>query len=341
MAQSLLAHLYTRIKGSQEDVATLSLHYLISQSMVLRKTYTDLISSALHIAIEGDLQYSCQSVGENLERPDMVGKDSKNREVLLCEMKFYAALTYNQPLGYLNRLKANDGKGLVFVCPEVRKSSLWNKLVGLCKEREVEEVSPYCVRVDGIPMAILSWRQVIEVLKKEAPAESLSDLQQLEGFCNQMDNDAFIPYTAEDLSIENAKKAQQPYDVIDQLATLVGIEKEDAQAKGKSFSSRTYYERKVEVEGHTLSLMYDRELWKNNSSAETPFWMSIYDLDWQKGEKFQRNLLKIPEDKKDEEVWQMVYFALIPLTDATFEEVCQDLKEQVFHYFDIFCGSED
>ncbi len=32
MAESLLAHLYSRIKGSQEDVATLSLQYIISSS---------------------------------------------------------------------------------------------------------------------------------------------------------------------------------------------------------------------------------------------------------------------------------------------------------------------
>lgn len=340
MAESLLAHLYSRIKGSQEDVATMSLQYLLSQSSAMKQAFTDLVASSLNIDIWEELQYSCQSVGENKERPDMVGKDRTGTEVVLCEMKFYAGLTHNQPLGYLDRIAANEGKGLVFICPKVRESSLWNKLLTLCKDREVEEVKPYSVLVDGIPMAILSWGEVIETLKKEAPAESLSDLQQLEGFCNQMDSDAFIPYTIEDLSIESAKKAQRPYDVIDQLATLVGAATEDAQAKGKSFSSRTYYERKVEVKGYTLSLMYDRELWRNTSSAETPFWMSIYDLDWQQSEEFQRNLLKVPEDKKDNEIWQMVYFALEPLTDATIDEVVQDLKEQVFHYFNIFCAEK-
>gem|GEM_PF-6406081 len=35
MAESLLAHLYTRIKGSQKDVATLALQYIISSSTKL------------------------------------------------------------------------------------------------------------------------------------------------------------------------------------------------------------------------------------------------------------------------------------------------------------------
>ena len=40
MAYSLLAHLYPRIKGSQEDVATFSLGYILEQSDALNKTFT-------------------------------------------------------------------------------------------------------------------------------------------------------------------------------------------------------------------------------------------------------------------------------------------------------------
>ena len=43
MAYSLLAHLFPRIKGSQEDVATLALTYLLQQSGVLRSTFTSLV----------------------------------------------------------------------------------------------------------------------------------------------------------------------------------------------------------------------------------------------------------------------------------------------------------
>ena len=41
MAESLLAHPYSRIKGSQEDVATASLQYIISSSEKLNKAFTD------------------------------------------------------------------------------------------------------------------------------------------------------------------------------------------------------------------------------------------------------------------------------------------------------------
>ena len=115
MAESLLAHLYSRIKGSQEDVATLSLQYIISSSEKLNESFNRLLSDSLKISIDPDISYSCQSVGENSERPDMSGVNRDGQEVVLCEMKFYAGLTSNQPNGYLDRLIKEGGKALVFV----------------------------------------------------------------------------------------------------------------------------------------------------------------------------------------------------------------------------------
>lgn len=110
MAYSLLAHLYSRIRGSQEDVATIALQYLVSKSAELNKAFTKLLASRLDISLEEKLQYICQSVGDDNERPDMAGVDSNQCECILCEMKFYAGLTPNQPLGYLERLKKEKRK---------------------------------------------------------------------------------------------------------------------------------------------------------------------------------------------------------------------------------------
>ena len=134
MPYSLLAHLYPHIKGSQEDIATLSLQYLLSQSEELNKAFTELLSNCLRSDLDQTLQYCCQVAGdsEEKERPDMAGLDANGKEIILCEMKFYASLTANQPLTYLRRLKENDGQGLVFICPTARKNSLWSKLIELC-----------------------------------------------------------------------------------------------------------------------------------------------------------------------------------------------------------------
>ena len=136
MANSLLAYLYPRIRGSQEDIATLALQYLLSQSKALNKAFTKQIADCLGVELDESLQYTCQSVGENHERPDMVGSDALGHERIICEMKFYAGLTANQPLGYLDRLKDAGGKGLVFICPKARQTMLWSKLYGLCAQRD-------------------------------------------------------------------------------------------------------------------------------------------------------------------------------------------------------------
>ena len=82
MANSLLAHMYSRIRGSQEDVATIALQYLVSQSNDLNRAFTHLLESKLQAEISESLQYTCQSVGEDRERPDMAGTDRNGNEVL-------------------------------------------------------------------------------------------------------------------------------------------------------------------------------------------------------------------------------------------------------------------
>lgn len=339
MAHSLLAHLYSRIRGSQEDVATMALQYLISQAAPLNEGFTALVSSALGVDFGSRLQYACQSVGDNQERPDMVGTDDMGKEVLLCEMKFYAGLTQNQPSTYLDRLVEENGKGLVFVCPKARQTSLWAKLISLCEGRQIEEVNARCVSVDGIRMGILTWADVVDVLKQRAAAmgKYQEDVYQLEGYCAQMDSDAFIPFAPEELSAESAKKIQRLYDVVDEVTNLICSDtKYNAKTKGNASAYKTGYERKVTIDGFSLSLVYDRDLWKSNSSVETPFWVSVNGVEWQKTEEFLGKLKLIPDEKKDTTVWTMCYFALEPLTGATFDEVCQNLKEQALKYLDIF-----
>ena len=211
MAESLLAHLYSRIKGSQEDIATMSLQYLLSQSKELNAAFTHFISEISHTHLGNILQYTCQSVGEDSERPDMVGTDNTSCERLICEMKFYASLTENQPLGYLDRLNKNKGNALVFICPKSRKTVLWSKLKEICTSNQyaIEEIDDKCISVDKIHMAITTWSEVLEKLHNIASTsvpKYLSDIKQLEGYCTQIDRDSFIPFRAEELSAENAKK---------------------------------------------------------------------------------------------------------------------------------------
>ena len=245
MSYSLLAHLYPHIRGSQEDIATLSLQYLLMQSKELNQVFTKRIAELMEINLEDTLQYVCQVTGESeeKERPDMAGLNVSGKEVILCEMKFYATLTSNQPNTYLKRLQKNDGMGLAFVCPEVRKTNLWAKLKELCVDCDINKVNDYCIMVDGIRLAIITWADIINWFIAVTPSQNnnlSADIKQLQGFCDQLDNEAFIPFSAEDLSAQMANKAERYYWVLDGVIELLcadeALDTSTKKSKSKSIT---------------------------------------------------------------------------------------------------------
>lgn len=345
MAESLLASLYSRIKGSQEDVATVSLQYILSSSEKLNSAYNRLMEDALKINIGSDIHYSCQSVGEDKERPDMAGVDSNGSEVILCEMKFYAGLTDNQPNGYLKRLISKNGKALVFVCPETRKISLWRKVVDLCKAqgRKLTDENEYRITVDGIAMSIVSWGRIIDELRRVASTdaiESKSDIDQLAGFCTMMDSTAFIPYSPEELGSIVARKEERNYQVIDKLFDkLVANKSIDASGKGlKASAWRGGYTRYIKINGNGAALLYNRFAWMNNSNEDTPFWFYFTDGDWDQSDELKSRFIAIPSSEKDT-IDNKIALALHPMCHATLDEVVEDLMHQVINHIEKAFGA--
>lgn len=342
MSYSLLAHLYPHIRGSQEDIATLSLQYILMQSKELNQAFTKRIAEVMKIDLEDTLQYICQVTGasEEKERPDMAGLNAIGDEVVLCEMKFYATLTSNQPNTYLKRLQENDGKGLIFVCPEARKTSLWAKLNELCEGDEIKKISDTCIDVDGVKLAIITWAEIIErlmVVASSVAVELIHDIKQLKGYCEQLDRDAFIPVSDVDLSAQMANKAERYYQVLDEVIDLLcADEKFETSTKNlKASPSRKGYVRYLYLDDFSIALKYDRELWKNPTTIETPFWISIRDKEWDQPKEFIKVLNKIPKHHKQES-WGYIDIALEPLQDVTLSEVCEDLKNKIANYIDMF-----
>lgn len=341
MAESLLAHLYSRIKGSQEDVATLSLQYIISSSEKLNASFNRLLSDSLKIDIDSDISYSCQSVGENSERPDMSGVNRDGQEVVLCEMKFYAGLTSNQPNGYLDRLIKEGGKALVFVCPEQRRVSLWSKVLDLCREagKAVSAESDFSAMVDGISIAVITWAEIIEVLRRTAASvaiDSLPDIAQLSGFCDMMDSTAFIPFSSEDMGPEIARREERYYQVIDRLFDTLTTNKDiSASGKGlKASANRSGYTRYLRIGKYQTALIYDRNAWMNKNTAETPFWFYINDDGWKQTDDLKMKMRAIPEFER-ELFGGTIALALYPLLDSQLDEIAKDMMRQILHYIDI------
>ena len=80
-------------------------------------------------------------------------------------------------------------------------------------------------------------------------------------------------------------------------------------------------------------------MWKNPASIETPFWLAIRDEEWNQTEDIVRRLMVFADRQKDY-FWNMVFLAIEPLQNATFSEVCEDMKAKILHYIDIVRGVE-
>jgi hypothetical protein len=80
--QSLLGQFYTRIKGSQEDIASEGLVYILNRSKAARDVIGRIIKSELGLDLP-DLTYVSQNTGIKLERPDVTGCDDNGRSKIL------------------------------------------------------------------------------------------------------------------------------------------------------------------------------------------------------------------------------------------------------------------
>lgn len=290
---TLLAHLYSRIKGSPEDVATMSLCYILENSNYASRAFEKYISAAAHIHNFPQLTYQTQSVGEEQERPDLTGIDEDSNELFLCEAKFWAGLTKNQPLGYLNRLRKGDHlekKALVFICPNARKISLWGELLRICGVDNTEDnyTEEFHINIDGIAMAIVSWQEIITILKQvlnNQQSPLLGDLLQLEGLCKRMDESAFIPFKEEDLGIDRAKTISSLYTIVDKVAELVFATAGEKIKKLNRTSIPGNYLRYFETKEIGCAVQFSCEYWA--TKAETPFWFYIRDIvEGTKGDKW-------------------------------------------------------
>lgn len=335
---ALLAHLYPHIKGSQEDIATLSLQYILSQSNELNHAFTRLLAESLHMGYIPELHYNCQRVGEQRERPDMSGVDETGKEIIICEAKFYAGLTENQPNTYLERLRRSQGAGLVFICPTIRKSTLWAKLLSLINAK----TSDYFVDYKGIGMAIVTWAEIMEMLFRVGSTYAITllpDITELNGFCAMMDDTSFLPFSPEDMGPIKARLEMRYYQVVDSLANELlndkSLNPQISESPEKAAPYRDGYSRKATVCYSTdifkLTIYYDRNYWIDSSSCETPFWLLLQDSKKKQPEAFLKMFNKYPlqeiiRTKKN------TYLALHALQGEPLDVVARDMKAQVIRY---------
>jgi hypothetical protein len=282
----VLAYLMNGFRDKPENVATQALFHIVQSSVPARDGLSRLIS-AFGIS-RRDISYVCQERTENVGQPDIVGRDENGQVVLMIEAKFWAGLTANQPVGYLNHI--NPSGLLLFVSPEVRLQELWSQLLLRMRNRgpttEGREGLGRTATVSDRSVALISWRRLLDALKesvKEAGDRVAdSDLQQLSGLCDQMDTEAFFPLRQEEISdVGHAKRLLHYCELVDAIAELARqraiVRKLATRGTGR------YYSVDLRFGELQVILSYSAEVWLKWGIS--PLWLSA-SFDWKDNKPF-------------------------------------------------------
>lgn len=285
--QTLFGHLVGRFSTHPENLATEGLNYILNQSVVARQAFIDFLKDT-GVVLPETLNFSTQAVGEDQAIPDLVGVTTDGKNPLLVEVKFWAGLTENQPVTYLERLSAGSTGLLLFIAPSQRLGTLWPELIRRCQKADMP-IGPIEQSVEGLRLrkvnethilALTSWRRVLTVMLNEVEAINeknvAADIIQLQGLCNRMDSDAFLPLQSADLASIHGKRILQ---YIQLTVSLINRLKKEEWVSTEGLSTTVSakegkYGHYMEIHGHSCLVVLNPEWW--NNYRETPLWFRIW-----------------------------------------------------------------
>jgi len=332
---SLLGQFFTSIKGSQEDIASKGMAYILENSNSAKNVINNIIKNKTNLEFN-NIKYLTQSIGTNKERPDLSGIDIQGNEKIIIEAKFWASLTINQPVEYLSRLKENTT--LIFICPKLRELSLLDELEAKIIKSNLEYIkNNNIIIVDKNKYVfIIDWKYILEAIKQSLKENNepnfVSDVDQLIGFCEIVDNNTFLPIQDNDLSPSVARRISSYYDLIDKVYDKLVIDINARKETLKNTPQRFGYSKYFFIENYCIALELHFIFWK--TLADTPFWLAIKE-DWGKPQSTElRNKLKIISNKTNIKIYEnnmndLLYFAIKPKINEVEEVVINDIANQI------------
>ncbi|VAW65113.1 hypothetical protein MNBD_GAMMA08-2505 [hydrothermal vent metagenome] len=258
MRKSLLSHIAGNFISEYENVANSSIAYLLNEYPASQTTLKQLIEVE-----EVPSYYVTELSTESNGRPDITGLDNDGNKVVIIEGKFWANLTENQPVNYLNEL-SGEGK-LLFLAPEKRLSSL---------KLEIEK------RLGGpnSRIIILSWNEFLDLIEKENNKDHnnflASDLLQLKELCRKMDSEGLPPLSQSDLDPMNGRISFQLTSLLDECHSKLKQWEHCDFNKLQKTSSMYGYGFYFKAYEFTCRLYFSNHKWYIRDT-KTPFWLVI------------------------------------------------------------------
>jgi len=338
---TLLGKFYSRIIGSVEYLASESLLFILNKSKQASNAFEEYISDLTSTNYK-DLHYVSQNIGVNKERPDISGFNDENIERIIIETKFWASLTENQPMGYLERIQKKGGV-LVFICPPVRRISLSNGIEHILNEEKCSYIKndDYIFTKDKNSIVIiLSWDQLLKkiraALAEKDENNTTSDLDQLIGLCKAIDKDSFLPIQQHDLSPEIPRRILSYYRIIDKVVDKLSQQINLSTQKLKTTPQKWGYRRYAQVEKLTIALDVNLEAWGNN--CDTPLWIQLSE-EWKltdtinRTSKFVETNLRLKDIRFERNLpYFPIYIECNKVEDEVIDNCCQVITKIVNAY---------
>lgn len=336
---SLLGHLVRQFVGGEENVATEALNYILMRSSVARRALIQLVAQASGVELGYDLTFKTQELGQARALPDLIGFNQEGQRSLIIEAKFWASLTPNQPVTYIESLPPDAPGAVVFLAPTQRFNILWSDLLRRCHEAKLETRefgSTEDSRSVRLPpqraLTLISWRRLLGVLVRDLEAagemELAADANQLLGLCEQMDGSAFVSLPTEGRAAEMGDAIRQHKPLIEHIVSEMvkqGVGKHEDQRTGQG---EGWYGCYVNVGRYLFLVSVDER--HQASYANTPFWLSLYRAAGRPLLKSDR--VKIPQPclfVKDQFGKDHCLVPLFPPAEAGQDEVVRQLVKQI------------
>lgn len=208
-----------------ENNSTEALRYILVKSKIAARAFERFVRDC-GCEIPDISWFESQAFSEQGGIPDLKCLDEGGDTRVLVENKFWAGLTENQPLGYLNLLPEKLESVLLFVVPETRRNSIWQELSFRCQGVgiDLKDVSSTPTLTSAKVaeshwLAVTGWETLLnrleEALISADDRSTANDVVQLRGLCEAMDAQAFLPLRPDEITNLN-----MPRRIID-LSNLV------------------------------------------------------------------------------------------------------------------------
>lgn len=283
---TLLAHVVAQFAPRQwENVATEALSFLLQRPNA--DTAVATLLTPLGLALPDGLRWRTQAASaEDSSIPDLVGDDGRGRHVVVVEAKFWAGLTGNQPLGYLERQDSQFTGDptvspiLLFLVPDRRVDLITAELerrLGL--PRDTAGTTPVFVRDGKVRVAVVSWARMLSALEVELRAAGdeagVRDLDQLRGLCDRADREAMLPLSPEEIGADRGRRYYEFCSVVDRVTDRLVGEGLLHTRRMQSSAGKGWYGRWVATElgNRQLRIQVSARHWAR--VYPTPFWVRV------------------------------------------------------------------